>query len=132
MDELDVGQKNMKTVFLLQHAYERTPDSEEEIKVIGVYATSGDAEDAIARLSKQPGFCDFPEHFEIGEFELGIDHWEEGFRTEFYTPIWDVWSEDSTGMLTRIESGMTENEALQFVGDHELYEATTYFAKERR
>jgi len=122
----------MKTVFLLQHAYERTPDTEEQIKIIGVYATKGDAEDAIGRLSKQPGFCDFPEHFEIGEFELGIDNWAEGFKTEFYTSIWDVWAEDSTGMLSRIESGMTENEALQFVRDHEHEEASTYFAKERR
>jgi hypothetical protein len=122
----------MKTVFLLQHAYEPTPDTEEQIKVIGVYATKGEAEDAIGRLSKQPGFCDFPEHFEIGEFELGQDHWEEGFRTEYYTPIWDVWGEDSTGMLSGIETGMTENEALQFVRDHELDDTYTYFAKERR
>jgi hypothetical protein len=122
----------MKTVFLLQHAYEPTPDTEEQIKVIGVYATKGEAEEAIGRLSMQPGFCDFPEHFEIGEFELGQDHWEEGFSTEYYTPIWDVWGEDSTGMLSRIETGITENEALQFVRDHELDETYTYFAKERR
>jgi hypothetical protein len=122
----------MKTVFLLQHAYERTPDTEEEFKLIRVYATNGDAEDAIERLSKQPGFCDFPEHFEIVELEIGQDHWKEGFSTEYYTPIWDVWAKDSTGMLSRIERGMTENEALQFVRDHEFDGTCSYFAKERR
>ena len=122
----------MKTVFLLRHAYERTPDSDEEVKIIGVYSTNSDAEDAIARLSKQPGFRDFPEHFQIWEMELGLDCWKEGFRTEYYTPIWEVWEKDASGMLTRIETGMTENEALQFVRDHELEQPSTYFAKERR
>lgn len=122
----------MKSVFLLQHAYELTPDSEEQIKIIGVYATRGDAEAAIERLSKQPGFSDFPDHFDVGELELGRDHWEEGFRTEYYTPIWEVWKKDSNGMMSKVETGMTENEALQFVHDHELDEPSAYFAKERR
>jgi hypothetical protein len=122
----------MKTVFLLQHAYKLTPDSEEQIKIIGVYATRGDAESAIARLSEQPGFCDFPDHFEIGEFELGRDHWEEGFITEYYTPIWDVWEKDSSGIMSHAVGGLTENEALQYVRDHELDESSAYFAKERR
>ena len=122
----------MKTVFLLQHAYEPTPDCEEKIKIIGVYATRTDAEAAIERLSKQPGFCDFPEYFEIGELALGQDHWEEGFRTEYYTPIWEVWERDSSGMMSKVETGLTENEALQYVRDHELEQPSTYFAKERR
>lgn len=122
----------MKTVFLLQHAYELTPDREVQIKIIGIYATRGDAETAIERLSKQPGFCDFPDHFEIGEFELGRDHWEEGFRTEYYTPIWDVWEKDSSGMMSQVQAGLTENEALQYVRAHELDEPSAYFAKERR
>lgn len=122
----------MTTVFLLQHAYERTPDSEEEVKTIGIYASRADAEAAICRLSKLPGFCDFPNQFVIDPYELGEDCWEEGFFTDFHTPIREVWEKDSGGMLTRVGNGMEENEALQFVRDREIKTPDTYFAKERR
>jgi len=74
--------QNMKTVFLLQHSYERSPDCEEDVKTIGIYATRIEAEAAIARLSQQPGFSAFPDHFVIDEYELGKDCWQEGFFTE--------------------------------------------------
>jgi hypothetical protein len=120
------------TVYLLEHAYERTPDSEAQIKTIGIYATRVDAEAAIGRLSKQPGFRDFPDHFVIDPYELGQDSWQEGFFTDVHTPVWEVWEKDSGGMLTRVGNGMTENEALQFVRDRENKTPDTYFAKERR
>lgn len=122
----------MKSVFLLQHSYELTPDTDEEVKIIGIYLTRSDADAAIIRLRMQPGFSDFPDHFVIDEYELGQDHWEEGFSTEYYTPIWDIWAKGVDGMMSRVEAGLTENEALQIVRDHELDGSSDYFAKERR
>lgn len=61
--------------------------------MIGVYETHGDAEQAVRRLSKQPGFRDHPgiihpdrddeeSGFYINEYEIGEDHWTEGYVTE--------------------------------------------------
>ncbi|TWU20174.1 hypothetical protein Pla52o_25110 [Novipirellula galeiformis] len=69
----------MTKVFVLQHEHEIC--GREHAKFIGVYATNDDAEDAIVRLRMQPGFRDWPDGFSIGEYELGVDHWVEGFIT---------------------------------------------------
>ncbi|MDO7844464.1 DUF7336 domain-containing protein [Sphingomonas immobilis] len=68
----------MEQVYLLHHVRE---DDEfgDDAKLIGVYRSRSSAERAIARLSLQPGFRDYPAGFEIGEYELDRDHWEEGF-----------------------------------------------------
>lgn len=65
------------TVFVLHHEYERF--GRDESKLIGIYATRADAEAAIGRLRSEPGFRAWPDGFTIGEFELGRDHWTEGF-----------------------------------------------------
>ena len=67
----------MKTVFVLQHSYER--DFCDETKFIGVYATNELAQAALERLKIQPGFRDRQENFCIDEYELDKDHWTEGF-----------------------------------------------------
>lgn len=67
-------------VFLLWHVHE-LPDGEEDAKLIGVYATADDAERAKQRVSSQPGFRDSPKGFEISQYEVGRDHWTEGFVT---------------------------------------------------
>ncbi len=65
-------------VFVLQHvAHEDAPN--EDIKLIGVYSSRKMAEAAIDRLSKQPGFCDYPQGFYIDSHIINRDHWEEGF-----------------------------------------------------
>lgn len=69
----------MATVFVLQHEYEWC--GRDEVKFIGVYATEVDAQAAVARLCKQAGFRDWPNGFSIDEYELGVDHWTEGFIT---------------------------------------------------
>jgi hypothetical protein len=67
----------MRTVFVLQHSYE---DGEhEETKFIGVYATVADAEAAIARVRDLPGFRNHRDAFTINAYEVGQDHWQEGF-----------------------------------------------------
>ena len=68
----------MEHAYLLHHVRE---DDEygDDAKLIGVYRSRSSAEQAIARLSSQPGFRDYPAGFEIGKYELDRDHWEEGF-----------------------------------------------------
>lgn len=68
----------MKSVFVLQHEYESEAGID-EIKFIGVYATRANAEAAVKRLVIQPGFRDYPDGFCIDEYEIGQDHWTEGF-----------------------------------------------------
>jgi hypothetical protein len=69
----------MKTVFVLQHEYEWF--GRDEVKFIGVYATHADAEAAVERLRNQPGFRNWPEGSAIDAYDLGADHWVEGFIT---------------------------------------------------
>ncbi|GJL93137.1 MAG: hypothetical protein DHS20C04_27960 [Hyphococcus sp.] len=59
--------------------------------MIGVYASHAEALDAIARLKLKPGFAEIPEivlsgqdaaeGFFVDEYEVGKDHWIEGFVT---------------------------------------------------
>ena len=81
----------MKSVFVLDHLHTHE-DGEECWKKIGIYETYNAALEAIERLNKQPGFSDFPElidydnpncksGFNIDEYELNVDHWEEGYIT---------------------------------------------------
>jgi hypothetical protein len=68
----------MKTVYLLWHTheFENGPDDE---KLIGVYESELAARRAQARVAGQPGFRENPEGFEIAAYELGQDHWTEGY-----------------------------------------------------
>ena len=60
--------------------------------MIGVYESQIAAEAAVLRLAHQPGFRDHPEirnpgtddrenGFYIDEYQIGEDHWKEGFVT---------------------------------------------------
>jgi len=72
----------MKSVFLLWHTHE-IPDQEDDSKLIGVYESRDAALSAQERASRQPGFAQLPEGFLISEYEVGKDHWPEGFITVF-------------------------------------------------
>ncbi len=52
---------------------------ESEFILIGVYDSDIQAQQAIGRLCLKNGFSDYPEGFEISEYELNKDHWTEGF-----------------------------------------------------
>jgi len=71
----------MTTVFVLQHVHivRDGEDEDEDIKLIGVYATELDARAAITRLSTLPGFRDHVDGFHITAQELNKDEWTEGF-----------------------------------------------------
>jgi hypothetical protein len=67
--------QNLKSVFLLWHVNRETQDW----KLIGVYVSQSDADQAIQRLKDKPGFISIPSGFYISEYEIGKDHWSEGF-----------------------------------------------------
>ncbi len=67
----------MQHVFVVQHEHELADDV--DVKLIGVYATREDAERAVERVKQAPGFRDFPDGFFIDEYEIGEDHWIDGF-----------------------------------------------------
>lgn len=68
----------MKTVYLLWHTheFENGPDDE---KLIGVYESAFAARQAQTRVANQAGFRDHPEGFEVVAYEVGQDHWTEGY-----------------------------------------------------
>ena len=68
----------MKTVYLLWHTheFENGPDDE---KLIGVYESELAARRAQARVAGLPGFRENPQGFEITAYEVGQDHWTEGY-----------------------------------------------------
>lgn len=69
-----------KVVYVVEHVHEM-PDGSEDVKLIGVYATRAEGLAAVRRLRKQPGFRELPRGFHVGAWELGKDHWTEGFVT---------------------------------------------------
>ena len=72
----------MDAVYVVQHVH-IINDDEEDVKMIGVYSNEQLAQEAVARLRSQPGFCDVPDGFHIDRYELNKDHWTEGFVTFF-------------------------------------------------
>jgi hypothetical protein len=70
----------MGAVFLLHHV--RSDDEyADNAKLIGTYSSRDAAVAAIERLREQRGFRDHPEGWDIQQYILDDDHWEEGFVT---------------------------------------------------
>jgi len=75
-----MGQKNSIEVYIVQH--ERIiSENVEDIKFIGVYSTKENAQEAVTRLSLQPGFSDTVDGFYIDEYIMDKDNWTEGYVT---------------------------------------------------
>lgn len=70
----------MANVFLLFHTHD-LGEGETDSKLIGVYASLADAQQAQARTAVLKGFRDAPEGFVIDPYEIGKDHWSEGYVT---------------------------------------------------
>ncbi len=68
----------MKSVFILLHERKKDLDNE-DVKIIGIYSTKEKAEKTIDKFKKLPGFKDYPDSFNIDEYELDKDNWTEGF-----------------------------------------------------
>lgn len=69
----------MKTAHLLFHTHQM-PNGEENSKLIGVYATPADTTAAQQRASAKPGFKDHANGFTIDAYQIGNDHWADGFQ----------------------------------------------------
>ena len=67
------------SVFIVWHVH--TVDAEDDAKLIGVYGSRKDAEEAMRRLVVKPGFSSTPDGFHIDEYEIGVDQWTEGYIT---------------------------------------------------
>ena len=67
----------MTDIFALHHVHQLRDG--EDTKLIGVYSTRQQADDAIDRLSTQPGFRDHTDGFHVDRYTLNEDHWTEGF-----------------------------------------------------
>lgn len=65
----------MTKVYVLQHVYEKS--GHKNIKLIGVYSTRDAVSEAMAEISKHPGFRDYPDGFFIEDFELDKNYWPE-------------------------------------------------------
>jgi hypothetical protein len=76
----EVASASRMDVFVLQHVNE-LEDAAEDVKFIGVYSSEDAAREAVARLGRQPGFCDHPDGFHIDRYRVDADHWVEGFGT---------------------------------------------------
>ncbi len=121
----------MKSVFILHHSYESSITGGEETKLIGAYSSKENAQKAIERLSKQPGFKDLPEHFSIDEYIIDQDNWTEGFVTETYESVWSVWRQDDNGNVFLVKNGLREIDAVKLVREFEKEgHKQTYWAKE--
>jgi homoserine kinase type II len=70
----------MQKVHLLWHTHTFS-DGREDDKLIGVYDSHAAAVAARGRVGEQPGFVDNPEGFEISEYTVNKDHWQEGYVT---------------------------------------------------
>jgi hypothetical protein len=66
--------------YVVTHDYE-APHSLDNGKLIGVYATQADAEEAVARMRTLPGFSKYPDGFVIDKYPVNKDHWTSGFFT---------------------------------------------------
>jgi len=70
----------MDAIFLLHHI--RSDDEyADDAKLIGAYRSESAAASAVERLRDQSGFKDHPDGWDIQQWKLDEDHWEEGFST---------------------------------------------------
>ena len=80
--------------------YEHREDAELHI---GIYASEADAMAAVAILKQKPGFCDYPEGFEIYPVKLGMTSWQDGFVTTVGPP-----SKDASGEAFDVPAWATQ------------------------
>ena len=68
----------MASVYVVQHVHSRD-DGNDDAKFVGVYSSRETANEAVSRLSLQPGFSETIDGFSVDEFHLDQDQWAEGF-----------------------------------------------------
>ncbi|MBB3692044.1 hypothetical protein [Sphingomonas sp. BK580] len=82
----------MVTVFDLW--FTREYDHREDTELhIGIYATEPEALAAIEALREKPGFCEYPDGFDVIPTKLGLTGWQDGFVTSIGPPPKDATGE---------------------------------------
>jgi hypothetical protein len=69
-------------VYLLWHVHELAAGQDDE-KLIGVYSSKDEANEALKRAKHLPGFCELPDGFVIAPYTLDEDYWLEGYCTVY-------------------------------------------------
>ena len=67
-------------IWILRHLH-ALKSGDESAKLIGVYSSEEKARAAQKRAANLPGFCDFPDAFEIDNYTLDRDNWTSGYVT---------------------------------------------------
>ncbi|WP_093196242.1 hypothetical protein [Variovorax sp. YR750] len=70
----------MTDVFLVHHVHQ-LPDSEEDVKLLGVFSSEARAVLAIDRARNLPGFSEAPDGFSVDKYQIDKSTWTEGFLT---------------------------------------------------
>jgi homoserine kinase type II len=70
----------MKDVYILHHTYGNSES--ETFKLLGVFESERQAEEAISNYVALPGFRDYPNGFEVSRHRLGMLGWVGGFGWE--------------------------------------------------
>lgn len=70
----------MARIYVLQHVH-CMEDGAEDVKLIGVYSSRENAQAAITRLGRAPGFSETPAGFHIDEYQVDKDQWVEGYSS---------------------------------------------------
>ncbi len=69
------------SVYLVQHI-RFEDDSDQNVKICGIYSSEEEAQKAIHRFLERPGFMKYPTGFHVTRYEVGEDEWSEGFGIE--------------------------------------------------
>ena len=64
-------------VYLAWHT--RVDSASEDSKLLGVYSSEAAAHAAINRVRAKSGFVDYPNGFEVSEYQVDRDSWVDGF-----------------------------------------------------
>ena len=67
-----------KDVYILQHSYE-VHGGYEETKILGVFSSIEEAESAVLKYKKLPGFKEKINDFYVDRYIIDKMYWEEGF-----------------------------------------------------
>ncbi|MBP3194839.1 MAG: hypothetical protein J6M05_04155 [Cardiobacteriaceae bacterium] len=82
----------MQKVYCLTHYRPISTDElDYDCKIVGFFSTKNKAEIALEEHKNLPGFRDFPDNFEIDEYnekEINSDYQGEGFIVESDIPYW--------------------------------------------
>ena len=76
-------------VFVVQHV-RGIDGASSDVKLVGVYASEEDANNAVVALTNQPGFGGHKDCFTVDPYELGSTHWRESFVATSHEPVADV------------------------------------------